>query len=101
MTDIKINFPAKHKDLKCRLGCNETENYEHMNECNKILNNKGKINMNNLWNVNLIQMKECNIMITRNIKIREQIEEEYNSKKRKDDKILLENESKKLNNIKK
>lgn len=80
--DRCVTIQEDMKDLNItNKGCNETENYEHLNDCNKIFNNKGKINMQHLWNGNLIQMKECNITITRNINIREQIEEEYNNRK--------------------
>ena len=96
MTDLKINFPGKYNDLECRMGCNEIENYEHMNECNKIFN-KGKINMQNLWNGNLIEIKECNNMITQYIKKREQIEEEHSNKKKKNH-DELENERKRRKN---
>ena len=59
MTEIKINFPGKHSDLNCRLGCGKVENYEHIEECPILGKEKRKINLQTLWNGNLKDIKEC------------------------------------------
>ena len=96
MTDIKINYPGQHSNLNCRLGCTEIENYEHIGKCSKINSEKLDINMQQLWNGDISQMKKWSAMIKTDINKRNKIEESDTNVKNKD--LKTEEDGKKIIN---
>ena len=43
MTEMKINYKNSFSDLKCQLGCNESDEQKHLFECDVLLNNCEKL----------------------------------------------------------
>ena len=45
MLEVKGNFRSKYSDINCSLGCNKEETQQHLTECEKIIENFEKVNM--------------------------------------------------------
>ena len=78
MFDVKTNYKGSHSDLKCRLGCTEKENLDHVMVCSEITNKGYKTyKEKNVRNVmikgKLKEMKETQREISYRIQSRDSI----------------------------
>ena len=58
MTDIKVNYKRNQSDLLCRLGCQMTENLNHLMCCDKLEIEPSKIDIKDLEDKGIDELKE-------------------------------------------